>query len=399
MSELEEDIREIQLLSETLGIDIVDISTHNLKTIHPSTFISKRKAEEIVRKAKMLECNNIILNDDISPAQMKNLQNIAGFDVRILDRTGIIIDIFNIHAKSNESKKQVELAKLEYMLPRLTRQWSHLERQMGGTGTRGGPGEKQIEIDRRLIRKEIDKLKKDLSKISQSREIQRKKRSEAVCVSLAGYTNAGKSSLMNRLTGANVYIENELFATLDSTTKILDLDISQKILLSDTVGFIQKLPHELVASFQTTLSDIKRADLILKVIDSSYSNLSMHIDTIEKTLKELNSSTINSIFVFNKIDLIDNKQMKVLLKRYPESIFISCQDNSGIDYLIEYIKNSIRERYIQKTLKIKYSQLNYINDIYENLDVLKRQDKENYILIKVEGSKEKIKWIQSKLKT
>ncbi|MAQ42914.1 MAG: GTPase HflX, partial [Candidatus Marinimicrobia bacterium] len=317
----------------------------------------------------------------------------------ILDRTGIIIDIFNIHAKSNESKKQVELAKLEYMLPRLTRQWSHLERQMGGTGTRGGPGEKQIEIDRRLIRREIDKLKKDLSKISQSREIQRKKRNEAVCVSLAGYTNAGKSSLMNRLTGANVYIENELFATLDSTTKILDLDISQKILLSDTVGFIQKLPHELVASFQTTLSDIKRADLILKVIDSSYSNLSMHIDTIEKTLKELNSSTINSIFVFNKIDLIDNKQMKVLLKRYPESIFISCQDNSGIDYLIEYIKNSIRERYIQKTLKIKYSQLNYINDIYENLDVLKRQDKENYILVKVEGSKEKIKWIQSKLKT
>ena len=399
MSELEEDIREIQLLSETLGIDIVDISTHNLKTIHPSTFISKRKAEEIVRKAKMLECNNIILNDDISPAQMKNLQNIAGFDVRILDRTGIIIDIFNIHAKSNESKKQVELAKLEYMLPRLTRQWSHLERQMGGTGTRGGPGEKQIEIDRRLIRREIDKLKKDLSKISQSREIQRKKRNEAVCVSLAGYTNAGKSSLMNRLTGANVYIENELFATLDSTTKILDLDISQKILLSDTVGFIQKLPHELVASFQTTLSDIKRADLILKVIDSSYSNLSMHIDTIEKTLKELNSSTINSIFVFNKIDLIDNKQIKVLLKRYPESIFISCQDNSGIDYLIEYIKNSIRERYIQKTLKIKYSQLNYINDIYENLDVLKRQDKENYILVKVEGSKEKIKWIQSKLKT
>tara|TARA_Y100000996_G_scaffold414999_1_gene407733 strand:+ start:2209 stop:3414 length:1206 start_codon:yes stop_codon:yes gene_type:complete len=398
MSELKEDLQEIQLLSETLGIDIVDTSIHNLKSIHPSTFISKTKAEEIVSKAKMLKCNNIILNDDISPAQMKNLQNIAGFDVRILDRTGIIIDIFNIHAKSNESKKQVELAKLEYMLPRLTRQWTHLERQMGGTGTRGGPGEKQIEIDRRLIRKEIDKLKKDLSKIKQSREIQRKKRSEAICVSLAGYTNAGKSSLMNRLTGANVYIENELFATLDSTTKILDLDISQKILLSDTVGFIQKLPHELVASFQTTLSDIKRADLILKVIDSSYSNLSMHIDTIEKTLKELNSSMINSVFVFNKIDLIDNKQIKVLLKRYPESIFISCQDNSGIDYLIEYIKNSIREKYIQKTLKIKYSQLNYINDIYENLDVLKREDKESYILIKVEGNKEKIKWVQSKLK-
>ena len=390
-------MEEVKLLSETLGIQIVDTSIHNLRTIHPSTFISQEKAEEVINKAKMLKCNNIILNKDISPAQMKNLQNIAGFDIRILDRTAIIIDIFNIHAKSNESKKQVELAKLEYMLPRLTKQWTHLERQMGGTGTRGGPGEKQIEIDRRLIRKEIDKLKKDLSKIKKSRITQRKKRNEAICISLAGYTNAGKSTLMNKLTGANVYIKNELFATLDSTTKVLDLDISQKILLSDTVGFIQKLPHELVASFQTTLSDIKTSDLILKVIDASYDNLLMHIDTIEQTLEELDSSMIKSIFIFNKIDLINSEQMKTLLNRYPESIFISCKNNTGINELIEYIRNNITRNYIRKNLRLKYNQLSFINDIYENLDVVDRKDTENYIILRVEGNAEKIKWAQSKL--
>lgn len=395
MNELQEDLKEIELLSDTLGIKIIDINIHNLKTIHPSTFISKNKAEEIINKAKLLNCNNIIINDDISPAQMKNLQNIAGFDIRILDRTGIIIDIFNIHAKSNESKKQVELAKLEYMLPRLTRQWTHLERQMGGTGTRGGPGEKQIEIDRRLIRKEIDKLKKDLSKISQSRKVQKRRRDEAVCISLAGYTNAGKSSLMNLLTGAEVYIQDELFATLDSTTKIFDLNISQKVLLSDTVGFIQKLPAELVASFQTTLSDIKTSNLILKVIDSSHENLSMHIETIEKTLDDLDCTKIESIFIFNKIDLIDSEQIKVLLKRYPESIFISCKDSIGIANLIEYVKKIIRRDYIRKTFKISYDNLNKINEIYKMLDVVERKDKEKYIEIVVEGRREKINWIKS----
>ena len=398
MEILKEDLKEIKLLSQTLGIDIVDTTIHNLKTIHPSTFISKKKAEEVVNKAKLLKCNNIILNDDITPAQMKNLQNIAGFEVRILDRTGIIIDIFNMHAKSNESKKQVELAKLEYMLPRLTRQWTHLERQMGGTGTRGGPGEKQIEIDRRLIRKDIDKLKKDLSKVKQSREVQRKRRKEAICISLAGYTNAGKSSLMNSLTDSNVYTKNELFATLDSTTKIFDLNISQKILLSDTVGFIQKLPHELVASFHTTLSDIKSSDLILQVIDSSYTNLSMHIETIEKTLEELDCSMIDSVFVFNKIDMISSKKIKSLFKKYPKSIFISCKNLIGINDLVDYIKKIITKNYIKETIKIPYNKLNHINEIYKTLDVLNRKDKEHYVLIDVEGSKEKLKWIKSKLR-
>jgi len=238
-------------------------------------------------------------------------------------------------------------------------------------------------------------LKKDLSKISQSRKVQKRRRDEAVCISLAGYTNAGKSSLMNLLTGAEVYIQDELFATLDSTTKIFDLNISQKVLLSDTVGFIQKLPAELVASFQTTLSDIKTSNLILKVIDSSHENLSMHIETIEKTLDDLDCTKIESIFIFNKIDLIDSEQIKVLLKRYPESIFISCKDSIGIANLIEYVKKIIRRDYIRKTFKISYDNLNKINEIYKMLDVVERKDKEKYIEIVVEGRREKINWIKS----
>ena len=397
MSIVNEDLEEIKLLSKTLGIKVLNTVIHNLKSIHPSTFISKAKALELINKSKILKCNNIIINDEISPAQMKNLQEIAGMDVRILDRTGIIIDIFNIHAQSSEAKKQVQLAKLEYMLPRLTRQWTHLERQMGGTGTRGGPGEKQIEIDRRLIRGNITKLKKDIEKISQSKNTQRKRRDEAICISLAGYTNAGKSTLMNSLTKSNVYAKDELFATLDSTTKELDLQIAQKVLLSDTVGFIQKLPHELVASFQTTLSDIKSSDFILKVIDSSYENISMHIDTIQRTLEELSCSNIESKYIFNKIDLISEDEIKGLFRKYPDSIFISAKKNIGINDLRKYLQKIIKINYVEEVIKIKYDALSIINEIYSNLDVLKREDKELFVSLTVQGEKSKIESIKAKL--
>ena len=311
------------MLCKTLGLQIVEECQHNLRKVYPATYISKQKASEIINKAKELNCDNIVINAEITPGQMKNLQDIAGFEIRILDRTGIIIDIFSIHAKTGEAKSQVSLAKLEYMLPRLTRQWTHLERQMGGTGTRGGPGEKQIEIDRRLIRKDIDKLKKDLIRIQNSRKTQNKHRSAAFQVSLVGYTNAGKSSLMNVLTNSDVYVKNELFATLDSTTKKLELNVNKASVISDTVGFIQKLPHELVASFRSTLSDIKDSDLILKVVDSSYSNIDMHIMTIEDTIKSIECDKIETCFVFNKIDLISTKRLKTLMNRFPGSIFTS----------------------------------------------------------------------------
>ena len=376
-------------------MEIFDTITHNLKVIHPATLISKAKAEETINKAKAMNCGNIIINQEVSPSQMKNLQTIAGFDIKIIDRTGIIINIFNIHAKSNESKKQVQLAFLEYMLPRLTRQWTHLERQMGGTGTRGGPGEKQIEIDRRLIRKDIDKLKRELKTISQSRKTQRKNRSKEYSISLVGYTNAGKSTIMNLLTKAEVYAKDELFATLDSTTRSLYINTNTKILVTDTVGFIQKLPHELVASFRSTLYDVSVSNLILKVIDSSYENISMHIDTIEKTLEEIGCINIPSAFIFNKIDLIDSKQIKTLFKKYPDALFVSAKKNIGKDDLIDFMISSMKKNHIRKKIKVQYDEKYILSLIYKYLEVHNTINEEEYVEIEASGAIEQFNAIQS----
>jgi len=397
--EHEEDINEIKLLSKTLGISVLEVIHHNLRKIHPSTFLSKEKASQVIEHAKAFECDNIIINAEISPSQMKNLQNLAGYDIRILDRTGIIIDIFSVHAKTAESKTQVNLAKLQYMLPRLSKQWSHLERQMGGTGTRGGPGEKQIEIDRRLIRKDINKLQKDLKKNHKNRLIQNQNRSNIFQVSLVGYTNAGKSSLMNLLSDADVYVKNELFATLDSTTRVLDLDISVKALISDTVGFIQKLPHELVASFRSTLSDIENSHLILKVVDSNYTNINMHISTLENTIKEIDCKNIPTCYVFNKIDLINSDHLKALMKRFPKSIFTSASKEIGVGRLKAFIAETASKNYINETITVSYSNLKILDEIYKTVDVLDRKDSEEHIIIKARGSKENINKIFAKLKT
>ena len=335
-----------------MGLSLIDINSHNLKKIYPATYISKAKAEQIINIAKELKCENIIINVDITPSQMKNLQDIAGYEIRILDRTAVIIDIFSVHAQSGEAKTQVNLAKLEYMLPRLTKQWTHLERQMGGTGTRGGPGEKQIEIDRRLIRKDIVKLKKDLNKIQKRRITQNNSRKNSFQVSLVGYTNAGKSTIMNSLAKSDVYVKNELFATLDSTTRSLSIKNKKNVLLSDTVGFIQKLPHELVASFRSTLSDIKNSNLILKIIDSNYFNIEMHISTIENTLEEIESIDIPYVYVFNKIDLISNDRLETLKKRYENSIFISAVKDIGLEEIIDFISRLTSKDYISKTIKM-----------------------------------------------
>jgi len=395
----EEDVQEIKLLSKTLGLSVLEVVYHNIRKINASTFLSKEKANQIIDQAKALECDNIIINAEISPSQMRNLQNLAGYEIRILDRTGIIIDIFSVHAKTAEAKTQVSLAKLEYMLPRLTKQWSHLERQMGGTGTRGGPGEQQIEIDRRLIRRDINKLQKDLKKIQKTRLIQNMNRSNAFQVSLVGYTNAGKSTLMNLLTNADVSVKNELFATLDSTTRRLDLKINRKALISDTVGFIQKLPHELVASFRSTLSDIENSTLILKVIDSNYTNINMHISTIEETIKGIDCKDIPACYVFNKIDLINNEQLKVLMKRFPRSIFTSGSKEIGVDKLKTFIAEAASKNYINKTLIVNYSNLKILDEIYNTVDIFDRKDLEEHIIIKAKGSKESFNKLLAKLKT
>ena len=231
----------------------------------------------------------IIFDDELSPAQIKNYHNLSD-KIKVLDRSGLILDIFRKHARTKEATTQVDLAYLEYLLPRLTRQWTHLERQMGGIGTRAGMGETQIEVDRRLVRGRITRLKKDLIRIEKERHTQSMRRDSEYRVALVGYTNAGKSTLFKALTGTDVYIQDQLFATLDTTIRKLSLDSSHTILLSDTVGFIRKLPHNLVASFKSTLKEVLEADLILMVLDISSPQISEHITTIFDVLKEMSAN-------------------------------------------------------------------------------------------------------------
>ena len=265
---IHEHLSELELLAETAGAEVIGKITQRISKINSATFIGKGKSIQIINQAIELNAKLIIFDDELSPAQIKNYHNLSD-KIKVLDRSGLILDIFRKHARTKEATTQVDLAYLEYLLPRLTRQWTHLERQMGGIGTRAGMGETQIEVDRRLVRGRITRLKKDLIRIEKERHTQSMRRDSEYRVALVGYTNAGKSTLFKALTGTDVYIQDQLFATLDTTIRKLSLDSSHTILLSDTVGFIRKLPHNLVASFKSTLKEVLEADLILMVLDIS----------------------------------------------------------------------------------------------------------------------------------
>ena len=262
-------INELEQLVNTLGGVVIDKMIQYRKNIDPKFYIGKGKLQSILKYALEVGCKYVVINNDISPGQIKNIQSFFKDKIFIKDRTGIILDIFEKHARTREAKTQVKLAQLEYLLPRLTRQWTHLERQMGGIGTRGGPGETQIEIDRRLIRDQIIKLKKELIKISNNRKVQKKNRKNIYKVSLVGYTNAGKSTFMQKISQKKTYIKDELFATLDTKTKKVYIDKNRYFILSDTVGFIRNLPDNLIASFRSTLGELIDSDLLLKIIDIS----------------------------------------------------------------------------------------------------------------------------------
>ena len=247
------EIEELERLVNTLGGTVVDKIVQYRKNIDPKFYIGKGKLNDIFKYAIDKKCQYVVINNDISPGQIKNIQSYFGDKILIKDRVGIILDIFNKHARTKEAKTQIKLAQMEYFLPRLTRQWTHLERQMGGVGTRGGPGETQIEIDRRLIRNQIIKLKKELVKISNNRKVQKKNRNDIFKVSLIGYTNAGKSTIMKKISQKDTYIKDELFATLDTNTRRINIEKNKSFILSDTVGFIRNLPDNLIASFRSTL--------------------------------------------------------------------------------------------------------------------------------------------------
>ena len=290
---------ELAFLAETAGITTIKSYTQRIEKPDSHTFIGKGKAEEIRQYVNDHEIDVVIFDDDLTPSQMRNLENL--FERKIYDRSLLILDIFLQRARTAQAKTQVELARSQYLLPRLTRMWTHLERQRGGTGTRGGAGEKEIETDRRMIRDKISKLKKRLIEIDKQMHTQRSNRGAMVRVALVGYTNAGKSTVMNLLSKSEVFAENKLFATLDTTVRKVVLD-NLPFLLSDTVGFIRKLPPQLVESFKSTLDEVREADILVHIVDISHPNFEEHYNTVNTTLAEIDSKDKPIIVVFNKVD-------------------------------------------------------------------------------------------------
>ena len=392
-----EHLDELSLLAETAGGNVIRRFTQKISKVNSSYFIGKGKAEEIILIAKDLKISSIIFDDELSPSHLKNYNNLSK-EIKIIDRSMLILEIFKQHAQTKEAKTQVELAQLQYMLPRLTRAWTHLERQMGGIGTRAGAGETQIEVDRRLIRTRISKLKKDLNKIDNEREVQSKRRGNHFKVTLVGYTNAGKSTLMKAISGANVFIQDQLFATLDTTTRLVELDSAHSIMLSDTVGFVRKLPHHLVASFKSTLKEVVSSDLILMVLDSSSKQVYEHYKTIINVLKDLGAEGHKTLIVLNKVDNEDvESQITYLNRKFPKGVFISALNQLRINVLSREIMNLMDDMYQVVDFQFSYKESKALAQAQEGVDVLERNYHDDHVQLKIKGSRWRINQIQSSL--
>lgn len=392
-----EHLDELSLLAETAGGHVIQRFTQKISKVNSSYFIGKGKAEEIICIAKDLKISSIIFDDELSPSHLKNYNNLSK-EIKIIDRSMLILEIFKQHAQTKEAKTQVELAQLQYMLPRLTRAWTHLERQMGGIGTRAGAGETQIEVDRRLIRTRISKLKKDLKKIDKEREVQSKRRDNHFKVTLVGYTNAGKSTLMKAISGANVFIQNQLFATLDTTTRLVELDNAHSIMLSDTVGFVRKLPHHLVASFKSTLKEVVSSDLILMVLDSSSKQVYDHYKTIINVLKDLGAEGHKTLIVLNKVDHEDvERQTTYLNRKFPKGVFVSALNQLRINVLSKEIMNFMDDMYQVVDFEFSYKESKALAQAQEGVDVLERNYHDDHVQLKIKGSRWRINQIQSSL--
>ena len=342
---VEEHLAELERLADTAGAVVVGVLTQQIDRPHPGTYLGKGKVEELRRQLEETEATLVIFDDELSPAQGKNLEDAVG--TRVVDRAELILDIFATRARSNEAKMQVELAQLEYTLPRLTRMWAHLEKFRGGIGVRG-PGETQLETDRRLINHRIKLLKERLTQVQKSREVQRQGRRGAYQAALVGYTNAGKSSILRGLSGAtDVFVEDRLFATLDPLTREVELDgRSTPVLVTDTVGFIRKLPHHLVASFRATLEEVNEADVLLHVIDASHPGWEEQRQVVQQVLGELGVADRPTLNVFNKVDRLHPDALLVLQERLgelaPDSVLVSAQDEGGLEPLRRALLGLVR---------------------------------------------------------
>ncbi|MBF8294063.1 MAG: GTPase HflX [Bacteroidetes bacterium] len=374
-------LNELTLLADTAGAEVVSRISQDRDRVDAATFIGKGKVEELHELIVAQGIQLVIFDDDLTGAQNRNLEEILA--CKVLDRSGLILDIFAARAKTNEAKTQVELAQLQYLLPRLTRQWTHFSKQFGGIGTKG-PGETQIETDRRMIRARISHLKEKLDRITQQRVTQRKGRAHHTRAALVGYTNTGKSTLLNLLSGSEVFVEDRLFATLDPTTRVVPLSPSIQILMTDTVGFIRKLPHHLVASFKSTLEEITEADLLLHVVDVSITTFEEQIKVVNDTLGELGADERPTLMVFNKIDLLkDRTILQTLAGEYPNSVFISAARGINILGLKDEALRLLETEFLEETFRIPQDQQRLISQLHTEGEVLDRTYEDNDVILKM----------------
>lgn len=392
---VQEHLDELEMLADTAGANTVFKIMQDKSKPDSAFYIGKGKAEEVAELAELNNINLIIFDDDLNPTQVRNLEKL--FNKKIIDRSGLILDIFASHARTREAKVQVELAQLQYTLPRLTRAWTHLSKQYGGIGTKG-PGETQIETDRRIIRDRIAKLKEKLDKIESQQRTKSSGREDFLKASMVGYTNAGKSTLINLLTDAGVLAENKLFATLDSTTRSFELEPDKKILVSDTVGFIRKLPHHLVASFKSTLNVVRDADLILHVIDVSHPSFEDHIEVVDETMKELGTYKKTQLKIFNKVDAADKTKIDYVLNKYDNAILISAIKGINIGKLKEKLLNIYEENFVEQTIELKNHLSKLISQIHTLADVIDKKYEEDIIRITYRTDKSTVNKINNLIK-
>lgn len=391
-TETEELLDELALLADTAGAEVVTRIIQDRDRIDAATFIGKGKVEEMRTLVQEKKVPLVIFDDDLSGVQVKNLEK--ELECKVLDRSGLILDIFASRAKSMEAKTQVELAQLQYLLPRLTRQWTHLSKQLGGIGTKG-PGETQIETDRRMIRARITHLKEKLERIGRQRVTQRKSRSKHTRASLVGYTNVGKSTLLNVLSGSDVFVENRLFATLDPTTRLVPLVSGVDILMTDTVGFIRKLPHHLVASFKSTLEEITESDILLHVVDITSKTFEHQIAIVQETLDDLGCASKPTLMVFNKVDgLVDRSILHTVAKEHPKSVFISAIRGINLLGFKTEVLALLEEEFVERVFTISQGQQKLISLLHSAGEIRERSYEDNSVILKIRVPKKDVEQLE-----
>lgn len=373
----DEHLEELERLADTAGVDVVGRLVQRVESPHPRLFIGEGKAEELKAQLEVEDATLILFDDELSPAQGRNLEEFTG--KRVMDRAELILDIFATRARSAEARMQVELAQLQYMRPRLTRMWTHLSRSRSGPGMRG-PGETQLETDRRMIDHRITRLKDELERVARQRATQRKGRSNVLRVSLVGYTNAGKSSVLRGASGTEVFVEDRLFATLDPTTRAIEVGEGSEVLLTDTVGFIRKLPHHLVASFRATLEEAREADMLLHVIDASHPYWEEQKAVVEEVLADLGLQESPTVLVFNKTDRLTHDEEEALRARShtyegTPAIFVSTVEPGGLEPLRDLLLQRVREMRPDVRITLSSSQGALLAEIYREGEVLEREDR------------------------